>query len=194
MRRRKRPGKAFIFFIVALLLSAIAVGYIVGVRMKRGEVEVEKISISPAILYFSDLQGEFLVPEKRKIKDIDMSKAEFGPGTYKAIEAVIEELIKGPSSSSLVATIPKGTRLRNVFVSDHIAYLDFSRELKTKHWGGSSGELMTVYSIVNTVLDNFPYLKGVKMLIEGRDVETLIGHLDISKALTRNDSIIKKGP
>lgn len=194
MRRRKRTGKAFIF-IILLLLSAIAVGYIVGVRMKKGEGEGEKISISTAILYFSDPQVEFLIPEERKMKlNIDMSKAEFGPGTYKAIEAVIEELIKGPSSSSLVATIPKGTRLRNVFVSDHIAYLDFSREIRTKHWGGSSGELMTVYSIVNTVLDNFPYLKGVKMLIEGKDVETLVGHLDISKALTRNDSIIKKAP
>ena len=189
-RRKGRISKAFPFLIAIFLACGGITGYIVWMRMKVKE----EVPLSVARLYFSDPQAEFLVPEERKMGlDIEAEKRGFGPGTCKAIQAVIEELIKGPSSPSLAATIPRGTRLRNVFVSDHIAYLDFSEELKTKHCGGSSGELMTVYSIVNTILDNFQYIKGVKILIEGMDAETLAGHLDISKALTKNDFIVK-GP
>ncbi|GAJ20538.1 unnamed protein product, partial [marine sediment metagenome] len=64
-----------------------------------------------------------------------------------ARQAVIE-LIKGPESSDFYRTIPEGTQVNEVYIADDIAYLDLSEEIFKNHPGGSSGELMTVYSIV----------------------------------------------
>ena len=95
--------------------------------------------------------------------------------------AVLEELIKGPQNPSLGATIPPDVQVLGVTVEEKgTAVVDFSRELLTSHWGGSMGEIMTVYSVVNT-LSSLPGIEQVKFLVEGEEIETLTGHLDISE-------------
>jgi spore germination protein GerM len=64
--------------------------------------------------------------------------------------------------------------------------LDFSRELQTNHSGGSAGELLTVYSIVNTLAENIHGISRVQILVEGNEVETLAGHLDLREPLSPN--------
>lgn len=131
-------------------------------------------------LYFSDDQAEFLVPETRQIANV--------PDTAKA---AIEELIKGPQEDGNNATIPSGTQVLGVEVNQGIAYVNFSKELIDNHWGGSTGELMTISSIVNT-LTEFENIQKVQILVEGKVVETIAGHADVSKPFARNEAIVKK--
>ena len=78
-------------------------------------------------------------------------------------------------------TIPRGVVLRELFItSQGIAYLDLSREIVANHPGGSSAEELTVFSLTNTLVANFPAVKMVKILVEGREVQTLAGHLDLT--------------
>lgn len=148
---------------------------------KKSNNIVEKTSQKMKItLYFADKESKFLVEEKREISK-----------TEAVARASIEELIKGPKSRDLVRTIPEGTKLKNIKIEDSICYPDFSQELISRHWGGSSGERMTVYSIVNT-LTNFSSIKSVRILIEGKEVATLKGHMDLSEPILRNEEIIKK--
>ena len=130
-------------------------------------------------LYFSDSQAMYLVPEKRKISQIPSL----------ARQAVIE-LIKGPENSDLYPTIPEGTQVNEVYIADDIVYIDLSEEIFKNHPGGSSGELMTVYSIVNT-LTEIPPIKGVQILVEGNEMKSLVGHIDISMPLLRDEDWIK---
>ncbi len=130
-------------------------------------------------LYFSDSQAMYLVPEKRKISQTPSL----------ARQAVIE-LIKGPESSELYPTIPGGTQVNEVYIVDDIVYIDLSEEIFKNHSGGSSGELMTVYSIVNT-LTEIPPIEGVQILVEGNEAESLVGHIDISMPLLRDEDWIK---
>jgi len=130
-------------------------------------------------LYFSDSQAMYLVPEKRKILQTSSL----------ARQAVIE-LIKGPENSDLYSTIPEGTQINEIYIADDIAYIDLSEEIFKNHPGGSSGELMTVYSIVNT-LTEIPPIKGVQILVGGNERESLIGHIDISMPLLRDEDWIK---
>lgn len=96
----------------------------------------------------------------------------------------VDELIKGPSER-LFPTIPQGTRLLNLFVDRQgIAYVNFDAQLRENHAGGSFGELLTVYSIVDTLAANFPQIKKVQILLEGNEVPTLVGHLDLQKPLS----------
>jgi germination protein M len=123
----------------------------------------------------------YLVSEKRKIP----------PTTSLAMaKEVVIELIKGPASSDLYATIPEGTRVNEVYIADDIVYVDLSEEVFKNHPGGSSGELMTVYSIVNSLTEISP-IKGVQILVEGNERNSLVGHVDISMPLLRDEDWIK---
>lgn len=122
----------------------------------------------------------YLVPEIRQVvKD-------------KPVEQIIvEQLIKGPEKAGLYPTIPKGTSLISIEVKDGTAYVNFSEEFKTNHWGGSAGEAMTIYSIVNS-LTELPNIKQVMFLIEGREEETLAGHFAFNEPFRRVENIIKR--
>jgi len=143
------------------------------------EVQPVPTEMVEVTLYFSDSQAMYLVPEKRKI-----------PQTSSLARQAVIELIKGPENSDLYSTIPEGTQINEVYVADDIAYIDLSEEIFKNHPGGSSGELMTVYSIVNT-LTEIPPIKGVQILVEGNETKSLVGHIDISMPLLRDENWIK---
>ena len=152
------------------------------VPYKEEKKEVEPVPTEEMVevnLYFSDSQAMYLVPEKRKISQIPSL----------ARQAVIE-LIKGPENSDLYPTIPEGTQVNEVYIADDIAYVDLSEEVFKNHPGGSSGELMTVYSMVNT-LTEIPPIKSVQILVAGNERESLVGHVDISRPLLREEDWIK---
>ncbi|MFP4662221.1 MAG: GerMN domain-containing protein [Halanaerobiales bacterium] len=132
-------------------------------------------------LYFSTKDAMYLEAEERTIESVDI------PDVYRT---TIEQLIRGPQSSNLSATIPEGVQLINIELRGDIAYLNFNRALVENHWGGSTGEILTVYSIVNT-MTQFQEINSVKILIENEEVVTLVGHLDLSVPLERDDEIIK---
>lgn len=130
-------------------------------------------------LYFADRNAQGVVAERREVK-----KSRSNP------EGALEELIKGPAKDSeLARTIPLGTRLLGVKLAGGVATVDFSEELSTGHWGGSAGETITVYSIVNT-LTEFRQVRRVRILIDGEEVESLAGHIDLGAPLERNESVI----
>lgn len=140
-------------------------------------IQPQLISIT---LYFSDDQAEYLIPETRHVEKSDS-----------IAKTALEELIKGPKESDLHATVPPETSVLGVDIEKDTAYANFSKELVDKHWGGSTGELMTITSIVNT-LTEFENIKKVQILVEGKVVETIAGHLDVSRPLTRDETVIKK--
>ncbi len=147
---------------------------------ERKEIQPEPIEEMVEVnLYFSDSQAMYLLPEKRKISQTPSL----------ARQAVIE-LIKGPENSDFYPTIPERTKVNEVYIVDDIAYIDLSEEIFKNHSGGSTGELMTVYSIVNT-LTEIPPIKGVQILVEGNEMKSLSGHIDISMPLLRDEDWIK---
>ena len=202
-RSKKKRNNLKIIFILLILVVIVVFGYtifnkfIVPVWEKYREKPVvtkevpyeeeERKEVQPVPteemvevnLYFSDSQAMYLVPEKRKISQ-----------TPSLARQAVVELIKGPESSDLYPTIPEGTQVNEVYIVDDIVYIDLSEEIFKNHPGGSSGELMTVYSIVNT-LTEIPMIKGVQILVEGNEMKSLVGHIDISMPLLRDEDWIK---
>ena len=115
-------------------------------------------------LYFADQEAMYLQGEERTVTK---------GGSI--AELMINELIKGPESPGLLATIPKETKLLSLEIKNGVAYVNFSKEIKTNHWGGSAGETMTVFSVVNT-LGQLPEIKKIQFLIEGEKQEAIWGH------------------
>lgn len=100
-------------------------------------------------------------------------------------KAILESQIT--SAPPLLSAIPADAKLRAVFVTDRgDAFVDFSSELSAHHPGGSLAELLTVYTIVNAVTVNLPAVTRVQILVEGREVDTLAGHVDLRHPLTKS--------
>jgi hypothetical protein len=102
----------------------------------------------------------------------------------KRLSQVVKALIQ-ETPPNFRNPIPRGTRLNEVYIDSHqTAYLDFSNHLSDGHIGGTTAEGLTVMAILKTVFDAFPDdIKQVQILIDGNQVKTLAGHLNLSQPL-----------
>ncbi len=187
-RKKVKRKSPWLKFVVAIIIIGCGLLYIV---QKYGGLDFSKDLLKGYIpkteievaLYFTDPHSDYLVDEKRIIKNVFSQQQK--------IRRTVEELIKGPKGK-LIRTIPSATRLKDVRIdSDGVVWLDFSSNLSQDHPGGSSSEIMTVYSIVNTVLLNFNEVAKVRILIDGAEVKTLAGHIDCSKPFLVDKDFVK---
>ena len=139
---------------------------------------IEKTTLT---LYFSDKEALGLVAETREVSK----------GNKSIEQLIIEELIKGPVDKDHLRTVPAESKLLAIKTESGLTSVDFSEEFVSKHWGGSTGELFTVYSIVNS-LTELPEIKSIQFLVDGKKVETLSGHLDLEKPIERDESLINE--
>lgn len=131
-------------------------------------------------LFFADEQETALFSESRQVA--------IGRSVVEQYTQVIRALIAGPVDAG-VSAIPEGTRLLAVFLDDETLtlYLDFSGELVAGHPGGAAAEYSTVQAIVKTTSENFPEIRAVQILVEGYQVGTIAGHIDVYDPLRVED-------
>jgi hypothetical protein len=105
-------------------------------------------------------------------------------------ESILQAALADPPAG-VMRVVPVGTQLRAFYVDGRgDAFLDLSSEVRSAHPGGSFGEALTVAALVNTVTTNLRAVKRVQLLVEGEEVETLAGHLDISQPLLPDASLV----
>lgn len=112
------------------------------------------------------------------------------PSGARQPEAALRALIAGPAAGSpLKPVLPKETKVLGVTTQNWVARANFSADVKRLNVG-SRGEALAVAAITNT-LTKFPEIERVQILIDGQTVETLAGHIDITKPLGRNDAVVQ---
>ena len=105
---------------------------------------------------------------------------------------IISELLSG-SQRGFLSPIPPETRLRELYITrEGVAYVDFSREIMDKHLSGSSAEMSTIYSVVNSLAYNLKPIKKVFILIDGGEKKTLGGHIDLTSPFQPIYDIVAK--
>jgi spore germination protein GerM len=124
-------------------------------------------------LYFADGSGKYLSAEQRVVEQ--------PADAASAARELVNALIRGPLEDR-TRTLPRDAGLRTLFVtSDGIAYVDFKADPLNSYPGGVETELLTIYSIVDTLVLNLEAVRQVKFLIGGQEAATLAGHVDISR-------------
>jgi spore germination protein GerM len=192
-RRKSRPKGIFILAvligigigIVALLLFRQERGVVSRPSVKKpAVVKEQKKEEKNIILYFSDENEEYLIGERNKITKKDRLEEE--------ARELVAELIQGPKGK-LIPTLPPQTRLNSLHIDEEgLAKVSFSKAFTADHPGGSSAEIMTVYSIVNSLTANFPQIKRVQILVEGKEIESIAGHLSLKRPITSKADLVKK--
>jgi hypothetical protein len=98
-------------------------------------------------------------------------------------QSVIEEFLKGPVGSQ-VSELPKGTKLLGIYRdADKILYIDLSEEFRRNFQGDALSEYLVLKGLYDSLTSNLDDVEDVKILIEGRETETLGGHFYLSYPL-----------
>lgn len=136
-----------------------------------------------ATLYFVSEDGMNLVGVQREVPlgDTVMEQAR---------QIVIAQL--GQAPEPFASALPPSTTLRTLYLTDRgDAFVDLSNDARTKHTGGALDELFAVYAIVNALTTNLPAITRVQILIDGKEVDTLAGHVDLRHPLQKNLKWVK---
>ena len=142
--------------------------------------DVRKIKVR---LFYLDADGTRLVSVEREVPYEAQAVAQ--------ARQIVEAQLAPPSAvgdTTPVSAMPAGTTLRALFVTDTgTAFVDLSREVSSAHPGGTTNELLTIYTVVQALTTNLPAITSVQLLVDGKEVDTLAGHVDIKRPLPRSD-------
>lgn len=138
-------------------------------------------------LYFEHEDQPALAAEDREVP--------YSGELAQQIRIVLEELIGGSQAGHL-APLPAEARVLGVFVTPRgTAFVDLSKEAVSTELAGSMSERLAVYALVNSITANFPAIRQVQILVDDRPVETLSGHLDLSRPLPPDMTLVaEKAP
>ncbi len=175
---------------VAIAALAIAAGWILFVGLpkwygSRPRAEVPTASNAPAAerkitatLYYISPDGLALVGVQREVP--------FGEPIEQQAQRILEaQLLRAPDPLS--SAIPESTTLRSFFLDGRgQAFVDLSADARVRHTGGALDELFTIYAIVNALTVNLPAITRVQILVDGREADTLAGHVDLRHPLQKN--------
>jgi hypothetical protein len=187
---------------IAVLVTATALGWALMATLSRAlrtpaRPEGEPAAVAtptpppaPAVpkirakLFFAAEDGRNLVAVEREVP--------LGEGLVAQARAIVAAQLAEAAPAPLSPTIPEGTTLRGLYLSDRNAvFVDLDPTIRGKHPGGSMNELLTVYTIVNSVTVNLPDVTQVQLLIDGREADTLAGHVDLRQPLRKNEGLIQ---
>jgi len=182
IKQKKKKDKKNIVAITLLVGSIVALIFLfviffnylfpaVGKEKTKGEAK-NNIEVS---LFFPDSEERFLVVEKRRVAKRAAAEAQ--------LQEVVEALLKG-SHTGKVNCFPAGVELQTLQIdATGTASISFSSDLLRRHPGGATAELMTVYALVNTVIKNSRKVRRVRILVDGKPIASLKGHIDTSEPL-----------
>ena len=104
-----------------------------------------------------------------------------------ALEALINTK---PQDEKLVNAFPQGLKIISLTVDKGVAVVDLSKEIYNIE-AGSYTEMMLTQAMTNT-LTEFPNIKEVTFLIEGKKEASIKGHIDLLDAFERDTTMIAK--
>lgn len=137
-----------------------------------------------ATIYFASEDGTSLVGVQQDVPLGDTPVAQ--------ARALVEAQLAAEPPAPLARAVPAGITLRGVFLpGGDDAYVDLDAAARTVVPGGSHNELMAVYAIVSVLTTNLSPIARVQILVDGREVDTLTGHVDLREPLRKNEGLIR---
>ena len=140
------------------LLNALGenVGLISSTNFINSVSNINSFEKATLLLYFSDESGTKLVAETRDVfYDLNTSRERL----------IVDELIKGPFTASLKATIPSDTKVISVTMNEGICYVNFDEGFLNSL--SDVLDSITIYSIVDS-LSEMPNVSRVQILVNGK--------------------------
>lgn len=184
MRKDKMKKRKVTILIFLILCGVLAFVYYNFTSKQKMDEEVT-IKTEANSEYESDYVYIYTPDSEKKgllEKRIEIEKAE---NQTQKITRAFNALVRGAGGF-----INRNSTLLNVFVENDTVYLNISSDFKKGVPDDSNLEMLYVYSVVNTMtkIDN---IRKVKFLINGSEVETLGGFINLKDYFERDGLLIK---
>ena len=188
-RKRRQHGRRAIYGVlgVAILLAGVWAAYTLWPPAPPAATDPAEATgadrggptpPATALLFYIDEEGTSLVS-----RPVPVPAAET---PLVRARHIVERQLE-PPRPPLFSPFPEGTALRTIYLTpDGDAFVDLSRHAAAGHPGGSLDELFTVFALVNALALNVDAVDAVQILIEGQEVDTLTGHVDLRRPLGLN--------
>ena len=110
-----------------------------------------------------------------------------------AVPIVVRELMKGPSSPATARLFPADTVVRAAYLlPGGTVIVDLGGPTLSQGWGaGTHTELMAMTSVVHTLTASFAEVRRVRFLVNGTPVDTLGGHVSLSRSLAPQPGLVE---
>jgi hypothetical protein len=113
------------------------------------------------------------------------------PDAQSQVREVLAALFKDQRAAETAGL--RDIRLKALYVdASGKAYIDLTspqqKEIRASAWE----ENLVVYAMVNTVMQNFDEIKLVQFLREGKEMQTLAGHMDLLRSFTKRMDLVKQ--
>lgn len=177
-----KSKKALVILALILIFAGgVAGGYVYFAKVlsqdkvapeQRGEIAKDQDFLTLRIYY--PIGDQFQIEERRPPKR---------EGTTAIPEAIIEEYLKG-SAVATIPFMPKGVRLLGVYQgADGMLYINLSEDFRRSFRGDAFAEFLLLKGLYMSLISNMPEIRDVKIIIEGKEIETLGGHFFLSYPL-----------
>lgn len=193
-------GRRLVVALYVLVVVAASVAVVVAVRRRHaarsavppGAAIAAAAPAAPAQpgrkikahLYYVSMDGLKLTAVDREVA--------YGDGAAAQAQEIVNAQLAA-AAPPLVSAMPPGTALRALYLNDKgEAYVDLSKEVSAMHTGGTLDELLTVYTVVDALTTNLPAITSVQILVDGKEVETLAGHVDLRQPLEEDLSLVEQ--
>lgn len=188
-----------------LAVIAVATALVVGLgwamfsflgrRLAEPTPDAEPVTAAPATpssagpqiaatIYFASEDGASLVGVQQDVP--------LGETAVAQARVLVETQLAAEPPPPLARAVPAGLTLRGVFLpGGDDAYVDLDAAVRTAVPGGSHNEMMAVYALVSVLTTNLSPIARVQILVDGREVDTLTGHVDLREPLRKNEALIR---
>jgi hypothetical protein len=183
--------------VAAIVVLAAGIGWVLFVGLPRWTTP-RQAAVQPATATSPAAPAEptrkirahlyYLAADGLRLEGADR-EVEFGEGTLEQARHLVDALLE-PAPEPLLPPLPAGTQVRGLYISDNgTVFVDLSQEAASGQPGGILEEELAVYSVVNTLADNLPAVAAVQLLVNGHEVDTLAGHVDLRHPLVKNAAL-----
>lgn len=178
MNIRKLSG---VILLILIFLGGTAGGYLYFSKVFTRERPAEGISgILTGIEDLFSLRIYYPVGDRLRIEErrLPMRTAQLA-----IAEAAVQEYLKGPGGMA-VSNIPEDVRLLGLYKdANGILYIDLSDEFRRNFHGDAVAEFLLLKGLYESLISNIPDIQDVRVLIEGKEIETLGGHFYLAYPL-----------
>ena len=166
----------------AVLVTAIYVGRMRGHAEREAQVPVkDHRPVAPPVAGPTEPVTVYVAYDNPGILRAQGTTIPLPAGRQQRAQELMHALIEIYLGSNSPHSLPSGAEVRDVYIVDPgLAVIDINAAFSDGHRSGVLVEGLTVASLVQTLAANLPGITQVKILVEGKDRETLAGHADIS--------------
>ena len=113
------------------------------------------------------------------------------PDTQSQARAALTALFADQKAQ--LAPVLRDIRIRELYLDGSgTAYIDLTLGLRKDVRASAWEELLAIYALVNTLMQNFEDIKQVMLLLDGGEAQTLAGHMDLSRTFTKRTDLVKQ--